>query len=171
MGVTSIDPFTFTYQALWKTLTDFQPWVDAVKGRYLRFDTTDIPGNFDQLLQNGDCPFVALEPSSYMQRPYGHDCAALDMTLSFPLVIVGADLNIIPVNQVKWHTTRALIKAGPQLDLPKLIQKVGVRSGSDRVGTPDAWTKGQIRITTMLVIDIDLAIFAAQAIAGTYQVT
>ncbi|MDB5295207.1 MAG: hypothetical protein JWO31_1190 [Phycisphaerales bacterium] len=167
-----VDPFTLIHRQIWAALTTFKPWTDVVR-RSLRFEQADVPPGWDQAGQPCDVPTVVLRQGPFRFDPFGFDSSAFTFAMSFPLMVVGPSLNVVPVNLIKWQTVRALRAFDPAgyLKIPRLvIEPVRISGGRDHLGEPGQPAKGHERAVAVCSIDVPLAAVPGDRVAsGTFE--
>jgi len=133
MGTTTVDPFSAAHQALWDALTGYQPWANLIRGNKVQVNQgIQFPPKFEaEDFQAGDAPEVTILQGPYQTDPFQVNSLACSLVQSYPMILIAADHNILPVNDVKFQTLRAILTAGPHLGLPRLIRNVSMTKGQD----------------------------------------
>jgi hypothetical protein len=165
-----VDPLTLVHRQLWSALTGFADWAALVTlTNRIRFDAGE-PDPVKAVREATDLPEVGLVEGKFDWQLFDFDASAGNFTHSFQLVATHADLNLIPVNTLRWQTLRALTKVGPYLGLPSLVRKFACRGGAVSASAQP----GQADLSqwaTLVNVDVLFTLSRAQVLAGTFPST
>jgi hypothetical protein len=154
--------------------TSFGDWAALVRGK-VRFDEgVQHPPRYQrQGIDAGDTPEMMLVPGKGMWDMFTTSSLACGVTQDYDLRLTGKDLDLLPVNAVKWQSLRAFELAGPQIGLPKLVRRVTVLTAEDEIAEPKEKDKsrGTSRWLSLLTYRVEMTITRANIRAGTVPTT
>jgi hypothetical protein len=126
------DPFTQTYAAIWTALAARAEWVALFPlGR--RGDKDTITGKITEVIKarnlNG---LVSLDQAQWVGQPFGANSLVVSAQQTYVMSVASASSAIEKVNDIKWQTLLALRAAGPNLNLPQIIDSWIIQQAQDR---------------------------------------
>lgn len=174
MATTTLDPFSIAHQALWDALTSYQPWDALVKGNKVQVNQgIQFPPKFEEeSFQPGDAPEVTILQGPFQEELFTMNSLACRFVQSYPLILIAADHNILPVNALKFQTARAILSAGPHLGMPKLIRSVDMTRGQDDpFPARHRENKGAARWVSLWTFMVDMTVKKADVLSGVIPTT
>ena len=154
----STDPFTVVYQAIYNGLANFTDFTAIVKlanpNNLIHFDGLANP--IKDKRNAADLPEVVLMQSKWRAEPYAVNSIACGIWQTYPIVATAADLNIIPVNQLKYQTIRALDSLGSKLGV-SFVRLFRLTDSRD-LPASSAPGRGIDRWQSILDINVEMAV-------------
>jgi hypothetical protein len=95
-----------------------------------------------------DCPEILMLQSSFQLTWAGRNSLTSEIRQSFDLVMTHDHLQIVPVDQLKWHAFVALAYAGDDLGLPGLVRDWDIADAADDAFGQSEWKRGSLRYLT-----------------------
>ncbi len=170
MTMTSTDPFTLAHNALWAALLNLPDFANlVVAGQRVRFDQGASYPLRDDVETTTDGPELRIVQDGYELDLNFSDGSTVLIIQDYTMQITAEDHNLIDVNLVKWHATRALVKAGHFLGMPNLILHTDVTDAADDA-EGSAPGHGQHSLS-LLTFSVHMAIENADAVYGSYQIS
>jgi hypothetical protein len=147
----TVDPFTQVHQAIWAALTAHAPWAQLV----LAANRQDMSNPLFQQpppdLQAADSPGATIVQDQFVMRPLGDNSQTADFSQDYTLVLTTDRLSVAPINQVKYLTAVALLKAGIDLGLPGLVRDWTIASARDASGDKKLTRESQRWAATLTI--------------------
>lgn len=127
------DPFTAAHQAIFAALQNYASLAALVlPGNFV--DTTDpLFQQFKPGIAAGDTPQVQILQDEFTLPPFGGSSTSVQFTQSYRVFFCTDVLQVTPLNQLKYLTLIALIKAGPNLGL-SCVKGYEIQTGRDDCG-------------------------------------
>jgi hypothetical protein len=166
------DPFTAAHQAIFAALQNYAPLAAVVlPGNFV--DTTDpLFQQFKPGITAGDTPQVQILQDEFVLPPFGGSSTTVQFTQSYRVFFCTDVLQVVPLNQLKYLSLIALVKAGPTLGLT-YVKSYEVKTGRDDCGlgkTPSSSIQSQLqnsqRWAAAFVINVEMYLSRQQLAAS-----
>jgi hypothetical protein len=148
----NVDPFTRIHQAIWGALAGHPPWAQLVLAGNRQDMTNTL---FQQPLadvQAGDLPGAVIWQDEFVMQPLGATGLTADFEQDYTLLLSTDVMSVVPVNQLKFQTAVALLKAGIDLGLGGIVRDWAIRSARD--SSRNKQTNASARWTAALTIGV-----------------
>jgi hypothetical protein len=154
------DPITAVYRRIRTSLlahAGFDALVNTVPGRSSHIgkfpDMSDPkytrpPANADAR----DLPEVLLIQSGYVLKRQGSNSMSSEIQQAFDVIVTFDNLQVAPVNALKFNAFVALAAAGDDLGMPRLIRDWDMRDGADDAFGQREWKRDTLRYVSVLRI-------------------
>lgn len=151
----TLDPFTAAHAAIWYALEQHHGFCSLVKKRNRIIMVAESFYRFKDEVLASDLPEACLVQGRFNLMPFGSNSRSSEFSQSYSLIIVADDLKVVPVNQIKYQTAIALLKAGDTLGLP-CIRSWNITDASDDALGQREWTRKSERWLSTLTIGVSL---------------
>jgi hypothetical protein len=126
------DPFTQTYAAIWTALAARAGWV-ALFPAGRRGDKDDVRGKLAEVIKSKNLNgLVSLDQAQWAGQPFGANSLVVSAQQTYVMSVASGSPAIDKVNDIKWQTLLALRAAGPNLNLPQIIDSWIIQQAQDR---------------------------------------
>ncbi len=149
---TPLDPFTRVYQVIRNQLLAFQPLIVVKNIPDLSSKTFD---GFKEVTYQS-LPELLLIQDDFTLQPFGRNSLRCDFAQTYRLICTIDQLQVWPINKLKWQAFAGLYQLGDDLGLSGLVETWIVRGGMDDAFGQKEWKRDTLRYLSALSITVSM---------------